>query len=90
MDDFNIIVCKPPIEVNRYEFLFEHLDCDCIVDKSSESETKKVRVIAYSPSKENNRSLREYFRKSGYQGKYRILQGIDSQEVYSIDDCRVS
>ena len=90
MDERKIVICDPPIETKRYEFLYDHLDCDCIVDKSKEKETKTIRIIAYSPAKENNPILREYFRLQKFHGKYKILQGIDSKEVFSIDECRVS
>ena len=61
MDMLNIRVCNPPEVMDRYEFQFSHLDCDCIIDKSEESHTKKVKIIAYATSKGGNLALRKYF-----------------------------
>lgn len=85
MDMLNIRVCNPPEVMDRYEFQFSHLDCDCIIDKSEESHTKKVKIIAYATSKEGNLALRKYFHEQGYSNTYKILRGIGSKEVNSID-----
>ena len=81
-----IVFCDPPIKTERFEFLFNHLDCDCIADTSEESITDRISVLAYSTDKNANASLRKYFYEKGYGKKYRYLIGIDRRELNSIDN----
>ena len=40
-----MIICKTPIEIDRFDFLLEHLDCDAIADTREEDITDKVKII---------------------------------------------
>ena len=82
-----MIIYQDPVFVDRYDYLFNHLDCSCIADKSSEDATGKVYILACSESKKENVKLKQYFNEMGYGKKYVILHGIDSREVNSIDLC---
>ncbi|MBR1597497.1 MAG: hypothetical protein IJ661_01135 [Lachnospiraceae bacterium] len=80
-EEIIIKILELPLVIDRWDFLFNHLDCDCIVDKTNEKETGKVRVIAYAENKADNINLRNYFQQNNYKGKYVILQGIARCEV---------
>ena len=80
-----MIICDSPIVIKRYEFLYRHLDCDCIADTSDEPESGHIRILAYSEKKEDNEGLENYFFNQGYSGKYKILQNISSEEVNCIE-----
>ena len=80
-----MVICKEPIITKRYEFLFSHLDCDCIADTTNEKKTKTIKVIAYSENKNDNMNLEDYYVENGFKGKYKILQNISKEEVNSID-----
>jgi hypothetical protein len=80
----NIIVCDSPIISNRYEFLYKHLDCDCIADTTDEETTGNIKVIAYPKSKDANKALRKIFYDGGYSSWCKLLRGIGSEEVNSI------
>ena len=40
-----MVICKEPIITKRYEFLFSHLDCDCIADTTNEKKTKTISYV---------------------------------------------
>ncbi len=90
MGNQDIIICSPPLVMDMYDFLFNHLDCNSIVDRSEEGATKKIKILAYATSKKGNRALKKYFYDKKYQDNYNILIGIDSKEVNSIDDSEIS
>lgn len=81
------IICKKPYKrINKWNFLESHLDCDCIIDIENEEKTKKVFLLAYAEKKEDNDDLYKYFLTiKDNKETYRLLQGIDSREVNSID-----
>ena len=82
-----MIICEQPITVDSYEFLYDHLNCDCIIKKNSDANNSMVEVIAYSESRADNEALNVYFQKNNLKGNYWILQGIDESEVNCIDEC---
>jgi len=71
-------ILQIPLRVKRYEFLYSHLDCDCIA--SYEKNSNEIEVIAFSETKEENARLKQYYYSNNLMGKYRILQGIDKRE----------
>ena len=79
-----IVVFEPPMPADRYKFLFEHLDCDSIVDDNNDVNNNDIKIIAYAVSKDYNMMLQEYFDKRRFSGKYYIMQGIDNREVNCI------
>jgi hypothetical protein len=83
--DNGITYYNEPLLTNCFDFLFKHLDCDSIAKKSSE-EPDKVYILAFTTDKKYNHKLNDIFYSDEYNKKgCIILQGIDSQEVDSID-----
>lgn len=76
---------ESPLTVDRYKFLYEHLDCDSIIEKRPYSDDGLIFVLAYAIKKEFNKTLEALFYKKDYAEKYVILRGIDSKETSSID-----
>ena len=74
-----------PLKTDRYKFLYEHLDCDSIVEADEDADERMVSVIARAIAGEFNKRLEDLFYERGYEGRYLIIQGIDSKEVNSID-----
>ncbi len=80
-----IVIYDTPMKADRYEFLYDHLDCDSIVELNENDDDRTVYIIARAISEEFNKVLEKMFYENGYEGKYIIMQGIDSKEVNSID-----
>lgn len=78
-----ILFYENPLRTDRYTFLYEHLDCDSIIERKEEEDL--ISVIAYAKKKEFNKALESLFYDRNYSGKYVILRGIDSKEANSID-----
>ena len=77
------MVVNQCIVIDKFDFLLAHLDCDCIAE--SNTTDSLIKIIAFAESKEENTELKEYFYRNNYSGKYKILKGINSKEVNSID-----
>lgn len=75
---------EKPYLTNCIEFLFNHLDCNFIA-KKIEHDTDKVYVIAFAENKSHNDEIDKVFHSKGYDKDCIIVQGMDSQEVNSID-----
>ena len=80
-----IIICNPPLVTNIWEFLENHLDCNCLIDKRKTINTKQTAVVAFASAKQYNDTLSQYYDNHKEKKHYRIMQGIDSKEVGSID-----
>lgn len=80
-----IIYYDFPLKADRYDFLYNHLDCDSIVELNGDEDERTVYIIARASSEKFNRALEKVFYEKGYEGKYIIMQGIDSKDVNSID-----
>ena len=75
-----------PLTIDRYKFLYEHMDCDSIIEsKPEDDEDGIIYVLAYAIKKEFNKKLEALFYNNNYSGRYVILRGIDSKEAGSID-----
>lgn len=80
-----IVFYDNPMMIDKYKFLYEHLDCDSIIKINEDVNDRIVYVIACAKQKEFNGALEDLYYKKNYSGKYVIMQGIDSREVNSID-----
>ena len=76
-----MVICNPPIVMKMYTFMYEHLDCDCIVDFTNETDDGVVDIVAYSEGKNDNINLRTYFNNAEFANEYSIVQGIDSKGI---------
>ena len=77
-----IIYFDEPRLVQSVDFLMEHLDCDFIIDPVDDS-LDYVYVLAVAENKDANQELNKVF-KQKFNG-YKIVQGMNSQEVNAID-----
>ncbi len=76
-----IVYCNPPIKTNLYQFLYHHLDCNCIIKKTDSSNMDDVEIVAYAADKKYNQRLDKEMENNDL---YIIIQGIDSMEVNCI------
>ena len=65
-----ICIPKTPIYERKLDFLYAHLDCDCIIKNSSET-TDLITVVAYALSKDGNGTLRNYYIDNDMKGKFK-------------------
>lgn len=79
-----IAYLEKPYLTRCIDFLFDHLDCNFIAKKVEEN-TDKVYVIAFATDKSYNNEIDKVFHAEGYDKDCIIIQGMDSQEVNSID-----
>ena len=93
----SMIMCDTPTITKRYEFLYSHLDCDCIADTGDEEEKDYIKVLAYSENKDDNVVLENYFSrkvitrdeaKDKYKGCLILMieDGRKTGKVYAISD----
>lgn len=76
-----VVYCDPPIKTDLVQFLFEHLDCDCVIKEQSLS-SYTVYVIAYAESKQGNSELHNVYYNNH---EVMIVHGIGKEEVSIID-----
>ena len=76
-----IVYCEQPIKENIFKFLFDHLDCNCVIKKQDMSQDT-AEIIAYATEEKYNTVLDSEFSNND---SITIMQGIRSQEVNSID-----
>ncbi len=85
MNNFDgVQVLSEPLVVDKYEFLFEHIGCDCLGSREENRHTPMIKVYAYAKRPYYNLELDEYSRSPlNTTGGY-IIRGIDESEVNSI------
>ena len=79
-ENSSIVICDPPQEVNYGSWLFEHPDCDTIVQHIGTGPI--MLVFAYSLSKEGNEELMSY--RNYHMPEKTILAGVSADGIRSI------
>ena len=81
-----IEICEPKLKTNNlFDFMYEHLDCDCIVDTTNELIKDFVEIIAFAKNMYGNEQLRAYYLEKNFKSPIMIVQGISHMEVDCID-----
>ena len=82
--DNGIIMCNPPLAVHSaLLFASEHLDCDFIMKRLSESDSKAL-IIAYASSPEYSVNIDSVYTKDYEEKGYVMVRGLSSSMVDSI------
>lgn len=83
-EDYNgIFFFNPPKRVDYFDFVFEHLDCDFIME-NDEGDDDLITVVAYAGAKENNAALWMLFKARYENGGYSIGSHISKEQMNAI------
>ena len=83
--DNGIIICNPPLNVDSaLLFASEHLDCDFIMKRLSESDSKAL-IVAYASSPEYPVNIDSVYTKDYKERGYVKVRGLSSSMVDSIE-----
>lgn len=77
-----IIYFKEPYEVDYADWIFEHLDCDCIITEES-VHSDMICVLCFAKDENFNSYLRHIQKTKYPNGK--IFRGMGAEEVNCID-----
>ena len=79
-----IIYVEEPEKIDYYEFSYEHLGCDSIVDSDVVVNPEKVCVYAYARTKQDNRKLKTVYEKEYNDDKYLLMRNMSERQAMSI------
>ena len=77
-----IIYLINPVKMNYSDWMFDHLDCDTII-QDDPTNSDDITILCYAKNKDFNSYLRQVRNKEFPEDK--IMRAFDSREVDGID-----